>query len=70
MDTNFEVIGILQIGIGGKWAERPITAQTYAVDRDHAKESVLQLYAQATEREHPGAIVRWNMPTLVRVFSI
>lgn len=70
MDPNFEVIGILQIGLGGEWVERPIRAQTYAVDRVHAAETVLQLYTQAAQRERPTAIVRWNTPTLVRVYTL
>lgn len=70
MDDNYQVIGIIQSQVNGEWSERGISADVYAVDRSHAKEKILKLYADAAQRADPAAIVRWHTPELVRVYSI
>ncbi len=70
MDENYRVIGTVQSCVNGEWFERSINAGVYAVDREHAKESILALYERAARHQDAYAIVRWYTPNLVRVYSI
>jgi hypothetical protein len=67
MDSNYRVVGIVELSISGQWSQQSVRGEIYAVDHEHARDSILALYRVA----FPAAqIVRWHTRHLVQVARI
>lgn len=68
--ANYKVTGIVQQCVNGEWSEHPINAKVFALDAQHAKERVFEDAKQIALDIDEGAIIRWNIPELVSVYSL
>lgn len=68
--ANYKVTGILQQCVNGQWSERAVNTKVFALDAAHAKTQVLDDAIYGAMQIDACALVRWNMPELVSVYSL